>query len=306
MANWERLRSDGWLHSGRWLWARALAWLVVLAVISVVAFNLATHLILRAAVALSGDIFTTGAAAPLAVRFVAAVIGCAVMIAVYAAAVRLVERRPVEELDRTPILIELGYGLLIGGALIGAIVAVNWAAGWVDIHSSPIAHIGEALRQTLRSAVVEEILLRLIVFRLLWRAFGIWPGLLLSAAAFGALHLGNPDVTPFAAISLFAGEGVAVGTYLLTGRIWVPIGFHAGWNFTQGWLFGAVVSGVEGFGGGPLQTRPVAGVDPVLSGGGFGPEGSLACLLLSLVASGMAMVIAVRRSPAFRDGRRAE
>lgn len=301
MANWERLRSDGWLCPGRWLWARALAWLVVLTVVSVLAFNLASHLILRAGVALSGDIFTTGAAAPLAVRFIAAVIGCAVMVAVYAGAVRPVERRPIEELDRTPILIELGYGLMIGGALIGVIVAVNWLAGWVTIQSSSVTQIGEALRQTLRSAVVEEILLRLIVFRLLWRAFGIWPGLLLSAAAFGALHLGNPDVTPFAAISLFAGEGVAVGTYLLTGRIWVPIGFHAGWNFTQGWLFGALVSGVDGFGGGPLQTRPVAGVDPMLSGGGFGPEGSAACLILSLAASVAAMVIAVRRSRAFRD-----
>lgn len=300
MARWERVKSDGWLYAGRWLWVRALGWLAILAVLSVLAFNLAAHLSLRAGVALAGESFSTSAAAPMAARLISAIIGCGVLIMVYGFAVRAVERRSVDELDPSPILVELGWGLLIGGGLIGLIVMVNWLAGWVTIQASAVTQIGEALRQTLRSAVVEEILLRLIVFRLLWRAFGIWPGLLLSAAAFGALHLGNPDVTPFAAISLFAGEGVAVGTYVLTGRIWVPIGFHAGWNFTQGWLFGAVVSGVEGFGGGPLQTRPVAGVDPMLSGGGFGPEGSAACLILSLAASVAAMVIAVRRSRAFR------
>jgi hypothetical protein len=39
------------------------------------------------------------------------------------------------------------------------------------------------------------------------------------------------------------------------------------------------------FAGGPLVTRPVAGVAPFLSGGGFGPESSLFCLLISLAAS---------------------
>ena len=31
--------------------------------------------------------------------------------------------------------------------------------------------------------------------------------------------------------------------YALTGRLWVPIGLHLAWNFAQGYLFGANVSG---------------------------------------------------------------
>ena len=31
--------------------------------------------------------------------------------------------------------------------------------------------------------------------------------------------------------------------YALTGRLWVPIGLHFAWNFAQGYLFGAAVSG---------------------------------------------------------------
>jgi membrane protease YdiL (CAAX protease family) len=36
--------------------------------------------------------------------------------------------------------------------------------------------------------------------------------------------------------------------YLLTGRLWMSIGVHAAWNFTQGWLWGARVSGIRSHG----------------------------------------------------------
>jgi hypothetical protein len=60
---------------------------------------------------------------------------------------------------------------------------------------------------------------------------------------------------------------------------------HAAWNFTQGWIFGAVVSGTVDIAGGPLALRPAVGVPDLLSGGGFGPEASLAALLVSAIAS---------------------
>jgi hypothetical protein len=137
----------------------------------------------------------------------------------------------------------------------------------------------------IQSAVIEEVILRLLIFRLLWRAFGVWPALVLAALLFGGLHLGNPDATLFSAICLLAGEGIGAGLYMLTGRPWLSIGMHAGWNFTQGWVFGSAVSGMGYFAGGPLVTQPVKGVAPFLSGGGFGPESSVFCLILSLVAS---------------------
>ena len=133
--------------------------------------------------------------------------------------------------------------------------------------------------------MVEELLLRLVIFRLLWRAFGVWPALAVSASLFGLLHLSNPDSSLLAAASLIAGEGIGIGLYLITGRIWAAMGMHAAWNFTQGWLFGAAVSGTTDIAGGPLSLRPVAGVPDLLSGGGFGPEASLAALIVSLLAS---------------------
>ena len=127
--------------------------------------------------------------------------------------------------------------------------------------------------------------MRIIIFRLLWRAAGALPALILTALLFGGLHLSNPDATVFSGLSLIAGEGIGAGLYLLSGRVWMSIGMHAGWNFSQGWLFGSTVSGLNDFAGGPLQTRPVEGVSAMVSGGGFGPESSLTALFVSLIAS---------------------
>ena len=141
-------------------------------------------------------------------------------------------------------------------------------------------------------SVIEEVLMRLIIFRLLWRVGGVWPALLITALLFGGLHLSNPDASIFAALCLVAGEGVGAGLYLLTGRIWASIGMHAGWNFAQGWLFGSVVSGIDVASSGPLRTEPVGNIAEMFSGGGFGPESSMAAFGISLVASAFFLTIA--------------
>ena len=67
--------------------------------------------------------------------------------------------------------------------------------------------------------------------------------------------------------------------YALTGRLWVSIGVHVSWNFTQGYLFGAAVSG--GDLGVSLATSIADPGQPLwLTGGAFGPEASLPALLV--------------------------
>ena len=279
------LGNKGWLAPARFRWAKALAWLCVLAVLCVLAFNVAADASLRLSALLSGEAFTTRAHAPPGARLIAVMVGAAAMLATYALSVRLVERRPVPELALRPLLPDLAVGLAIGGLLIVAIIGPMWGAGWVTIMPMPVTKIAESLKESVQSGVIEEVLMRLVIFRLLWRAAGVFPALILAALLFGALHLANPDATVFSALCLIAGEGIAAGLYLLTGRVWMSIGMHAGWNFAQGWIFGSAVSGLNGFAGGPLHTRPADGVSVMLSGGGFGPESSLAALLVSLLGS---------------------
>jgi hypothetical protein len=283
------------LKPGKLRWLRALAWLVVLTLLVALAFNLVAEGTLRAEVWASGSQFTTRSAAPLMLRMIAVMIGAFAAVIAYWGAVRVGEDRRVVELAGRPLVPEALAGTLLGGALMAVTVAAMWAGGWVTVTAAHVTDVFHALQQTAQSAIVEEIMFRLVIFRLLWRAFGVWPALILSAVLFGALHLANPDASWFAAFCLIAGEGVGLGLYLLTGRAWMSIGAHAGWNFTQGWLLGAAVSGNSGFGGGPFATQPVPGVAPFLSGGGFGPEASLAGLLVSLAASIAVLGLAWRR-----------
>lgn len=269
--------SAGVLAPGKWRWLRSLGWMVGLCVALVVGFNAvakATLWLLGSGIdAASGD------------KLVAAIAASVAILMIYQLAVGFGERRPVAELGLRHGPAELSLGVAVGIGVMASIVGLLWAFGWVVIDARPIDRVALALRESIRSGVVEELLLRLVIFRLLWRAIGIWPALALASLLFGVLHLANPDSGLFAALCLIAGEGVGIGLYLITGRIWASIGMHAAWNFSQGWIFGAAVSGTSQIAGGPLALRPAAGVPDLLSGGGFGPEASLAALIISLAAS---------------------
>jgi membrane protease YdiL (CAAX protease family) len=277
--------SAGVLAPGKLRWSRALAWLAALTVGVVIVYNAAAKAILWLA--------SSGAAAPGA-KLLAGIVGSVALVLFYWVAVRLGERRAVPELSLRQAPVELLGGLAIGAALMAAIVGILWSFGWVSIMPRSVDAIALALRDSIRSGVLEELVLRLVVFRLLWRAFGIWPALAGAAILFGVLHLANPESSWFAAACLIAGEGIAIALYLITGRIWASIGMHAGWNFAQGWLFGAIVSGITEIAGGPFELKPMAGVPALLSGGGFGPEASVAALVVSLAASAFLLVRAWR------------
>ena len=61
---------------------------------------------------------------------------------------------------------------------------------------------------------------------------------------------------------------------------------HLAWNLTQGHLFGATVSGGD-IGGSILLSTALPDAPPWLTGGAFGPEGSvLALILISAVTAG--------------------
>jgi membrane protease YdiL (CAAX protease family) len=272
-----------------------LIWLFGLAALCILVFNVAADSILRLSALVAGETFTSRADSPPVARLLAVIVGSLAMLGAYALAVHFVERRPAEELALRRFLPDLAGGLALGGLLIALIIGVLWSAGWVTIESVPATHIAESIKQSIQSGVIEEVVMRLILFRLLWRAAGVVPALLLTGVLFGALHLTNPDATIFAGLCLLAGEGIGTGLYMLTGRIWASVGMHAGWNFVQGWLFGSAVSGLDFFAGGPLHTRPVEGVSDMLSGGEFGPESSITALVVSLAASVICLGLAWKK-----------
>ncbi|MBV8687388.1 MAG: CPBP family intramembrane metalloprotease [Alphaproteobacteria bacterium] len=282
------------LAPGKWRWLRAIAWGVLLFFLLLVGAGFAG---LAAGWVAAGGHATAMLLSPqFAPGQVSLVAAAVASLALYVGLVRLGEDRRPSELALRPAAVELPLGLLLGAAMMAATILLLHLAGAVAVGRQPVTAFWNAVALSVQSGVAEEILLRLVVLRLLWRAFGIWPALALSALLFGVLHLANPNSTWFAALAIALEAGVMLAAfYILTGRLWVSIGVHAGWNFTQGWLFGAAVSGTDGFAGGPLVTAPMPGLPQWLSGGAFGPEASFAGLLVGTLAGLAALRLAWRR-----------
>jgi uncharacterized protein len=281
------LGNTGVLQPGKWRWARALGWGAVLFLLLFIVYPMLDALVVGFEFALTHRPFDAEAIAapPPALGFTPVVVGLAATLLVYWGAVRLIEKRPASEFALPRLMPEYAIGFGIGALLMTLTVGALWLFGWDRVTRAPVSAILSAINLTLQSSVLEETLMRLVVFRLVWRAAGIWPALAFSALLFGAMHLTNPHASWFAAICIAFEAGVLLAAfYVLTGRAWMSIGVHAGWNFTQGWIWGAAVSGTTGFGGGPFVTVPSPDVPDILAGAGFGPEATLAALVICTVA----------------------
>jgi len=92
--------------------------------------------------------------------------------------------------------------------------------------------------------VVEEVVFRGILFRLITDKWNIAVGLTTSSLLFGLAHLGNPGATLWAALAIALASGWLMGmAYAYHQTIWVPIGMHWAWNYLEGGVFGCAVSG---------------------------------------------------------------
>src|SRR5205823_14343263 len=95
-----------------------------------------------------------------------------------------------------------------------------------------------------------------------------------------------------AAVGIALEAGVLLGAaYMLTRSLWLPMGIHAAWNFTQGEIFGVPVSGTTVHG--LLRSRLTG--SPLLTGNGFGLEASPVAIVSATVAGVLLVVLAVRR-----------
>jgi membrane protease YdiL (CAAX protease family) len=214
--------------------------------------------------------------------------------ALYCYYVRKVEKRDVSELSRENAAGEFFGGALIGALMVATIMAVLAAIGvyHVTAINSPSVMIAPLIMH-LTVGMMEELLMRAIFFRIIERSLGSVIALLLSALAFGAGHLVNENVSVLGIATVVAAGLLLAAAYMNTGRLWMCVGMHAAWNFVQGGVFSAAVSGGKVHG---LLESSLSGPD-WLTGGAFGVEGSV----LSLLVTAAATVVLLMR--ARRNGR---
>ena len=216
--------------------------------------------------------------------------------------VRLFDRRPVRELGIVPVpgwWGDLAFGLGLGAALMTAIFAAEWAAGWVRIdgyafvrdpaHSFPVVMLGMAV-VALCVGWYEELVSRGYLLRAIAQGFASrWIGTtaalviatLISSVLFALGHANNPNASVVSTVNIvLAGVMLAV-PFVLTGRLAASIGLHITWNFFQSAVYGFPTSGFAAPGSAVQITQ---GGPDAWTGGPFGPEAGIVGLAAMLLA----------------------
>ncbi len=222
----------------------------------------------------------------------AALVLSAALLALYAGVVRLLERRAARELAPAP---RQGVaGIILGLALFSSVFGLLRVMGVARWHGASVGFdVLPVLAVSILAAVGEELAFRGGLFRLLEESFGTTTALVVSAALFGLLHGLNPGATVISTASIALEAGVLLAAaYALTRNLWLPIGLHLGWNFTEGGIFGVSVSGGAVSKG--IFSVALVG-HTLLTGGKFGPEASIAATVVCLAVAVVLLVLAARR-----------
>jgi uncharacterized protein len=263
-----------------------------------------------AAVAVIGSVSIVQAASVLSLvaaypwlRMFVALAATVAGLAAYVGFARGIERRwPVAELG----LQHAGREWLLGAA-IGAVMfcltiaAVAFVGDYHIVGRNPASVLLRQASAALGSGVIEELLLRGLFFRMLEEWAGSLIALAASAILFGALHLMNPNATVVAAAAIALEAGLMLAAaFMVTRRLWFPIGIHMAWNFVQGGVFGVAVSGNQSLG---LLRSTLSG-STMVSGGAFGAEASIFAVFFGVLTTAILLTVAHRkqefRVPAWR------
>jgi membrane protease YdiL (CAAX protease family) len=119
----------------------------------------------------------------------------------------------------------------------------------------------------------------------------MWAAILINGVLFGLLHIFNDGATVLAIIEIM----ICGITYSLirwyTGNIWIAMGIHTGWNFTQAFLLGmpnsGLVSEVSLF-----HLESANGVSNLIYDFKFGVEGGLPAVIVDLIPAVVVLILA--------------
>ena len=208
-----------------------------------------------------------------------------VMVA-YLVGSRWIEQREPVELLAKQWVTDLASGFSLGFMLFSFVILLLRLTGCYHFTGwGTASQLAMGLLSACLAACLEEIIFRGFLFRLSAKLVGTWGALAATSVLFGAAHALNKGATTWSSLAIALEAGTLLGAaYAMTQRLWLPIGLHIGWNFTEGPVYGMILSGNEARGSllhGTLQGRDV------LTGGAFGPEASIlavgVCLLTAII-----------------------
>ena len=225
------------------------------------------------------------------------VVAAAIILGLYALFVRWIERHWPADLPLGKLVPHTLLGILVGFIIMVLVVStivamrdatVTWKGFSVEKQFS-------VCMMFLAVAVGEEMIFRGVIFRWIDERWNTWVALLISAILFGWMHISNDNATWWSSLAIAVEAGLLLGAaYKWSGSLWVPIGIHWAWNYTQGNIFGLAVSGSDA--GETMLTTIVNGPD-IITGGAFGPEASIISVILGTFFTIVFLANCYRRTP---------
>ena len=208
-----------------------------------------------------------------------------VLLLLYNLLIRYVEANDACKIAPRKDISSIGNGLFIGFSYFIIVTVTMSLCGYYHIKSIQFDWEKQLFSFTLffLVAVSEEIFFRGILFRMINRRWNIWAALVISALIFGGLHIFNDNATLWSSIAIAIEAGSLLGAaYAYNKNLWLPIGIHWIWNYTQGNILGFPVSGEDNVTS--IITPEISGPQ-WLTGGSFGAEASVISAVIGLLIS---------------------
>ena len=208
-----------------------------------------------------------------------------VLLLLYNLLIRYVEANDACKIASRKDISSIGNGLFIGFSYFIIVTVTMSLCGYYHIKSIQFDWEKQLFSFTLffLVSVSEEIFFRGILFRMINRRWNIWAALVISALIFGGLHIFNDNATLWSSIAIAIEAGSLLGAaYAYSKNIWLPIGIHWIWNYTQGNILGFPVSGEDNVTS--IITPEISGPQ-WLTGGSFGAEASVISAVIGLLIS---------------------
>jgi membrane protease YdiL (CAAX protease family) len=189
-------------------------------------------------------------------------------------------------------------GLLLGTLMISFVVTGMRILGYADftlvIHTwnESVRACAPQLLFFLCAAAVEELVFRGYLYQTAIESSNTTVATIIFSLLFAVAHGANPGIGVLAYTNIFLAGLLFAGAYLRTRQLWLPITIHAAWNFFQGTIYGAEVSG-ESIGQHLFSMRSDG--PAWITGGAFGPEAGVLTTVALLIG-----IVAVNAFPVFQ------
>lgn len=198
----------------------------------------------------------------------------------------------------------LGAGVAV--VLLSVPVGINILSGQFDASAFRPALTGGvlvALIGFIVQATTEEVFTRGYLLQVTYRKWGLAAAIVFQALVFTALHGANLNVSVIALLNILLIALVLAFWALAEGSLWGVCAFHIVWNWFQGNVYGIEVSGMD-IHTTLLEIAGTPGSAPLLTGGGFGIEGSLLVTAVLTIATVLAALAFRRKLALTRSGER--